>query len=189
MPLSEFARAAINTTAAQDGWLIGEGVDPAWLYGRMARYGTTKAKLHDNGTWEPDPNGVGVIVVPEIPVLGSGGILSFERGNLIACGPRQPGRMFRRDDTPCSMINPDAPDYARHFDIPLHVFSDPIRYLVGKQMGCVIVDWDEISAFALTGPSQIICDTLEIAEQIDRLFKAARAPEIHIQQNEVQGAA
>ncbi|WP_417625176.1 hypothetical protein [Paremcibacter congregatus] len=189
MPLSEFARSAINATAAQDGWLIGEGVDPAWLYGKMARYGFMKAYLGHDGTWEPDPNGVGVIIVPEVPVLGSGGILSFEQGNLIACDPRRPDRMFCRDDTHCPMINPDAPDYARHFEIPLHVFSDPIRYLVGQQVGCVIVNWDEVSPLNLSGPSQIICDTLKIAERVDRLFKAGRAPAIHIKQQEIQGAA
>lgn len=189
MSLSEFARAAINTTAAQDGWLIGEGVDPSWLYGKMARYGYGKAALNDDGTWEPAPNGVGVIIVPEVPILGPGGIVSFEHGLLIACSPRNPSKMYRRADEWCPMINPDAPEYSRHFDIPLHVFADPVRYLVGKQMGCVIVNWDDVSAYSLTGPRQIICDTLEIAERIDRLFKSSRAPEIHIKQETLQGAA
>lgn len=187
MPLSEFARAAINTTAAQDGWLIGEGVDPTWLYGCMARYGTTKAKLHENGTWEPDPNGVGVIVVPEIPVLSLGGV-SFEHGDLIACDPRFPDRMYCRYGDYCPVINPDRKSYCTLFDEPLHIFSNPIRYLAGYQLGCVIVRWEDVSTFDLFG-RKIICDTLEIAERIDRMFRVRQAPEIHIQKDEIQGAA
>jgi len=189
MSLSEFAKAAINATAAQDGWLIGEGVDPAWLYGGMARYGYCKATLNDDGTWEPNPDGSGVIVVPEVPILGPGGIVSFEHGLLIACSPRHPSRMYRRTGGFCPMINPDAPDYARHFDIPLYVFADPVRYLVGKQLGCVIVDWAAVSSLRLSGPRQIVCDTLEIAERIDRLFRSSRAPDIQIKHQELQGAA
>lgn len=187
MSLSEFARSAVNATAAQDGWLIGQGVDPAWLYGGLARYGYTKAAFENDGTWHPDDSGTGAIVVPEIPCL-SGGIVSFEQGDLIACDPRIPSRMYRRNGD-CLLINPDAPDYARHFDIPLHVFSDPVRYLAGKQIGCVVVDWDNISSFSLIGPQQIICDTLEIAEKIDRIFKSSRGPQIHIEQEAIQGAA
>ena len=187
MSLSEFARAAINTTAAQDGWLIGEGVDPAWLYLGMARYGYAKAALNEDGTWEPDGSGVGVIVIPEIPTLGPGGILSEDTGDLIAIDPRFPDRMFSLDG--CAMINPAAVDYARHFETELTIFDNPIRYLAGQQHGCVIVNWSEMSAFKLIGAQKIVCQSVAVAEKIDALFKASRAPEIHIIQNAIQGAA
>ncbi|MBC05709.1 hypothetical protein [Thalassospira sp.] len=185
--LSEFARAAIDTTAKQDDWLIGAGVDAGWLRGRMARYGYVKAAVNDNGLWQPDAAGKGVIVVPEIPVLSPSGV-TLEQGDLVACDPRAPEKMYCRVGTYCPLINPDAPQWSAFHGFDLRVFANPVRYLAGYQMGCVVVNWGQVSAMDFIGPRKIICDTLEIGERIDRLFRAVRAPEIHIQQDAAEAA-
>ncbi|RCK40476.1 hypothetical protein [Thalassospira xiamenensis] len=194
MSFEVFAAAAAKTTAAQDGWLIGQGVDAAWLYGGAARYGVVRPAANDNDNegWPPVVSGVkSLIVVPEMPLCDPWHLscpVSFNRvvGDLIACDPRAPDRMF--SSAGCSMINPDAIDYARHFEVDLRIFANPIAYLVGKQVGCVIVDWRDMTAFKLIGPRKIVCDTLEIAERVDALFVASRAPDIHIVNTESEAA-
>jgi hypothetical protein len=189
-----FADAAVQTTAAQDGWLIGQGVDPAWLYGGAARYGVVRPAANDNDNegYPPVVSGAkSLIVVPEKPLCDPwhlSNLFSIDQdvGDLIACDPRAPDRMF--SVAGCSMINPAAIDYARHFEVDLRIFANPIAYLVGKQVGCVIVDWREMTAFKLIGPRKIVCDTLEIAERVDALFVASRAPDIHIVNTESEAA-
>ncbi|MEE3046640.1 MAG: hypothetical protein VX620_15430 [Pseudomonadota bacterium] len=181
-----FADAVARTTAAQDGWLIGQGVDPEWLYGGASRYGALRVAANDNGEWSPSDQGQNFIVVPENPLPDPWDRLSRDVGDLVACDPRAPEKMF--SIAGCPMINPFAVDYARHFEIDLRVFSNPVAYLVGKQVGCVIADWREMTAFKLIGPRKIVCDSLEIAERIDALFVASRGPDIHIVSSESEAA-
>jgi len=181
-----FAAAAVRTTAAQDRWLIGQGVDPEWLYGGASRYGALRVAANDNGQWSPADEGQNFIVVPENPLSDPWDRISRDVGDLVACDPRAPEKMF--SIAGCPIINPFAVDYARHYEIDLRVFSNPVAYLVGKQVGCVIADWREMTAFKLTGPRKIVCDSLEIAERVDALFVAARGPAIHIVNTESEAA-
>ncbi len=182
-----FSEAVARTTAAQDGWLIGQGVDPEWLYGGASRYGALRVAANDNDGWDAaETGGQAMIVLPELPLPDPWDVQVFDIGDLIACNPRNPSEMWARNG--CRMINPEAPEYARHFEVDLRIYADPIAYLVGKQVGCVIVDWSEMTSFPVIGPRKIICDTLEIGERVDRLFRSSRVPEIHITQEKL-GAA
>lgn len=187
---SEFANAARQTDARHFLWLkTAHGVDEGWLYGGPSRFGVTRISTSPDGFFEPcEAGGMNALILPALPLPDDldPDYPEHDIGDLIACDPRQPSRVWVR----CgyfSLLNPVGVDWARHYGEPLRVFSDPIAWLSGNGRGVAVLDWGRNLNFALSGPKRIICDDITTAERLDRHFREPKGPEIHI--TETRGAA
>ncbi|SDE93133.1 hypothetical protein [Rhodospira trueperi] len=193
--IGEFLDMAAQVTPQHDLALASLGVPINWLRGwpNTTRYGVTRATLPRSGAfWEPHPDGEPVCVLPDqIPLDGDDplfAIATFEPSDLIAFRPRDPSRWWRRVGD-AVLINREAVERAKYLDEPLPVHPDPLAWMVARGAGVVIVDWGRRPLrLHLSGPPSLVCATYELADRLDRRFKAERrddTPRLTFMQEEV----
>ncbi|MBB4287622.1 hypothetical protein [Roseospira goensis] len=195
---AEYTDMALRVAQRHDAMLASLGVPLDWLqhWSAPMRYGVTRAALdHKAGTWEPSPDGEPVCVLPDQAPLECTdplwGTVDFAPVDLIAFRPRDPSRWWRRV-ADAVLINPEGVDRAMFLDEPLPVHPDPLAWMAARGAGVVIVDWRRRPLrLHLSGPPSLVCATYELANRLDRRFKAERrddTPRLTLMQEEVAAA-
>jgi hypothetical protein len=81
-----------------------------------------------------------------------------------------------------SMLGHDAIERAMIYSETLHLFHDPIDWLLNRCRGAVVLDWS-VARFTLADLTAIACATDLLAKQVDKvLHKPLQVPHLYVRE-------
>lgn len=168
--LAEYAAYAAAATPAHDQALIARGVPADWLRAPAApaRYGFSRARHNDDGTWEPADDGLRCVILPDPPLseLDSPDWPTVGLADLIAFPPDRPGEWRIRCGS--AILNAEEVERCAFHGEPLVIHPTPMDWLRAEGQGVVILDWSAFLPFHLSGPPAFRCATRDLAARLDR---------------------